>query len=327
VQRFLTPLFAVFRATTALVLVAGLVLTGLNVTQAAGSKQLQRVRGTIGFQTAAAGTDFKAVFGKLDLPDDDFAVTRAASAAVLAMPDSSLISLGENTNVQVGAFTTTAAGPGSTVTIGNGALRFDVRRPTGGVANYRFVTVTSQTAVRGTVGLLSFINGITTVGCLQCAADSVTVTVGTQTLTLVTGQFVTISAAGAITTGAIGTVVGTFSAVGVPVSAQASAAAAGLPAGGVLGTGVSAGVAAGAAAAIGIGVGVGVSSGASPQPNQSGPVPNATPTGTVNLSGRPKPIGPPDTRRSQAEPVPGASPVAGPSPPAGSGAPFGRLGR
>jgi hypothetical protein len=163
----------------------GLMLaTAADPIRAAGTKQLQHVRGTIGWQTAENSPDFRPVFGKFDLPDNDFAVTRAQSAAVLALPDSSLVSLGENTNVQVGAFDDSAAGPGSQITLKGGSLRFDIKRPQGGVANYRFVTNTSAVGVRGTVGLLSFVNGITTVGCLACAADSVTVTVGTQTIAL-----------------------------------------------------------------------------------------------------------------------------------------------
>jgi hypothetical protein len=104
------------------------------------------------------------------------------------MPDSALVSLGENTNVQVGAFDNAAAGPGSTITLTGGSLRFDIRRPQGGVANHRFVTTTSAVGVRGTVGLMSFVNGVTTVGCVACAADSVTVTVGSKTVALATGQ-------------------------------------------------------------------------------------------------------------------------------------------
>ena len=147
------------------------------------------MRGTVGYATDTDAADFKTVFGKIDLPDDDYAVTKAQSAAVLAMPDSSLISLGENTSVKVGAFDSASASPGSTIVVNGGALRFDIRRPEGGVANYKFQTPTSQVAVRGTVGLLAFVNGVTTVGCVVCAADSVAVTVGSQTLTLVTGQF------------------------------------------------------------------------------------------------------------------------------------------
>lgn len=247
---------------------------------AGNAKQLQHVRGDIGYQTAATGTDYKAVFGKFDLPDDDFAATHAQSAAVLAMPDSSLVSLGENTTVQVGAFNTTAAGPGSTITVNGGSLRFDIKRPQGGTANYRFQTTTSAVGVRGTVGLLSFVNGVTTVGCLACAADSVTVTAGGQTVSLVTGQFIAVSVSGAITTGALSAVVGTFSAAGVPVTAQVGAAAAGLPAGGIAGVSTGTAVTVGAAAAVVGGTVAGVSASSnSNSKNITTPLNSPTPSG------------------------------------------------
>ena len=146
---------------------------------AAGEKQLRRVRGTIGYQTAAMA-GFAPVFGRMDLPDDAFAITQARSSAELVMPDSSIVALGENTHVQVGAFDNAADGPGATLIVNGGTLRFDVRRPVGGHANYRFVTATSQIAVRGTIGLLSFVGGNTSVAvCVVCAADSVSATVGT----------------------------------------------------------------------------------------------------------------------------------------------------
>jgi len=281
----------------ALLLFALVAATVPQPTRAAGTpKQLQRVRGTIGYQSDAAGTDFKAVFGKFDLPDPDYAATHAGSAAVLAMPDSSLISLGQNTVVQVGAFDDTAASPGSTITINGGAMRFEIKRPQGGAANYHFVTPTSQTAVRGTVGLISFVNGVTTVGCVACAADSITVTTATQTLTLVTGQFVTVSALGAVTTGALSTVVGGFSAAGVPVTAQTGAIAAGLPAGaGAAGAATTTGIVTGAALA-GAAAGVAASSHATPQPAATNaptntPAPAVTPTqsGSVNLTAHLRP--------------------------------------
>ena len=286
-----------------------------------GSKQLQHVKGTIGYATAPNAADFKTVFGKFDLPDDDFAVTQAQSAAVIAMPDSSLISLGENTNVKVGAFDTAAVSPGSQITLAGGALRFDVKRPQGGVANYRFVTTTSAVGVRGTVGLLSFVNGITTVGCLACAADSVTVTVGTQTVTLVTGQFLTVSAAGVITTGAITSVVAGFTSAGVPVTAQTGAVAAGVPAS----TGTIAGMSAGTATAVGAaavvtGTAIGVAvSQPSPSPNPTStasgnPTPSPGPTGSgqpgnINLNGHPVPGA---ARTTQAVATPSAAPAAAP---------------
>lgn len=270
------------RTVLTVALTGGLVLAASpQQSGAAGTKQLQRVRGTIGWQTAAESTDFKAVFGKFDLPDDNFAITRAQSAAVLAMPDSSLVALGENTNVQVGAFDNAAAGPGSTIVLKGGSLRFDIRRPQGGVANYRFVTTTSAVGVRGTVGLLSFINGITTVGCVACAADSVTVTVGTQTVALATGQFITVSAAGAITTGAISAVAGTFTAAGVPVTAQTGVVAAGLPASGIAGMSAGTTAAVGAAAVV-TGTAIGV---AASQPSPKADSGNSSSGGNSNQSG------------------------------------------
>lgn len=329
-----------FRPSTVLrtgfaLLIAGCLAASVlpHITQAAGpAKQLQRVRGTVGYSTAADGADFKTVFGKLDLPDDDYAVTKAQSAAVIAMPDSSLISLGENTSVQVGAFDAASASPGSTIKVNGGALRFDIRRPEGGVANYRFTTPTSQVAVRGTVGLLAFANGITTVGCVVCAADSVAVTVGSQTLTLVTGQFLAISAAGAITTGALGGALGAFTGAGVPVSGASGAAAAGVPA--AVGGAAAGAVVPIAAAAVAAGAAVGITvannqSTPTPAPTQSPgqptptpspsasptgiptatPSPGATPTGTVNLTGKaratPAPGGPvPTPRPINAPPAP-----------------------
>lgn len=46
------------------------------------------------------------------------------------------------------------------------------------------IGTTSQLAVRGTVGILAFIKSETTVACPACAADSVTLTVGTQSFTI-----------------------------------------------------------------------------------------------------------------------------------------------
>jgi hypothetical protein len=191
---------------------------------AATSKQLRRVRGNVGYQPANAPA-VTPLFGKIDLPDDSFAVTQADSVGELALPDSSIVTLGAATRVQVGAFSTTSDGPGSTILVANGTLRFDIKRPPGGHANYVFQTATSQIAVRGTIGLLSVINGVTTVACIQCAADSITVTVGSQTLPLATGQTLTIGAGGAVP-GTLGPeTISQFGASGVSTGAGAGAAA------------------------------------------------------------------------------------------------------
>jgi hypothetical protein len=93
----------------------------------------------------------------------DYALTHVRLAALITMPDSSIVAIGEKTRVRVGAFNQTADGPGSTITVEQGTLRFDIRCPAGGTANYHFTTNTSQITVRGTVGLLSALGGNTTV--------------------------------------------------------------------------------------------------------------------------------------------------------------------
>lgn len=211
------PLFGrFFRLRRAAVVVASLALVVATTplgTRAAVDKQLQRIRGVVGYQTAD-DAPFTQVAARFLLPDDYLAVTRANAAAYVALPDSSLVALGENTSVQVGAFNDAAASPGSSITLKGGSVRFDVKRPAGGAANYRFSTPTTQIAVRGTVGLLSLIGGNTTVACLVCAADSVSVTVGTQTFALAAGQVLTVSVAGAVVTSAVtSSVLGTFSSV------------------------------------------------------------------------------------------------------------------
>lgn len=209
-------------------------------------KQLGRLKGIVGFATAPNAA-LHEVFGKELIPDDDYAITQANSAAVLALPDSSIVAIGQNTRVRVGAFNQTADGPGSTITVEQGTLRFDIKRPAGGTANYHFATNTSQIAVRGTVGLLSVLAGNTTVACLACAADSVTVSVAGQTLALATGQMVTVSALGTIVTSTITTTaMAGFSGASVSTAAASGPAAAT--------AGVS-GVSSAAASAAGLGAG------------------------------------------------------------------------
>jgi len=261
-------------------------------------KLLQHVKGVVGYESTSTAP-LTTIVGKFLLPDDYLAITREKSAALLTLPDSSIVGLGENTDIQVGAFDQTAAGPGSTVTVNGGTLRFDIRRPQGGTANYRFVTTTTQVAVRGTIGLLSVLGGTTTVACVVCAADSVSVTVGTQTFTLTSGQLLTISAAGAVVVGTVtAALLGSFTAAGVSTSAAVgpAAATAGVT-GGSAGAAGTVGAVAGAAAAAGIAVAV----------THSSPAPSPTATPTQAGSGIVTSVG-------RAPAAPGATPVAAPSP-------------
>jgi len=152
---------------------------------------LARVKGVVGYQESAT-SEFKPIFGRLDLPDDYYAVTKPNGSAVLRLKDSSEIDIGENTKVQVGAFNPAESGNQNTIVLQGGALHFNIRHPAGGQSNYKFVTATSQIAVRGTEGfLIAGANG-TQVVCVSCAAGDVSVQVGQQTVSIVTNQTLTV---------------------------------------------------------------------------------------------------------------------------------------
>ncbi|MGA2395758.1 MAG: FecR domain-containing protein [Candidatus Lustribacter sp.] len=207
-----------------LVIVFVVLLAGLMVVESGSVldhwvKQLQRVRGTVGYQVHADGSDFTPVAGTSDLPDNLFAVTRAHSAAVLGMPDSSLISLGENTTAFVGPFYD-GGSPRLSLALDDGALRFDVRFAPDGTGAYQIVTNNSLTEVRAGAGLVAAVDGVTLVGCLACASGDVTVTASNQQFAPSSGQFVGVSTDGKVTTGIMSSaVLNTFSTVGVPVKA------------------------------------------------------------------------------------------------------------
>jgi hypothetical protein len=175
----------------ALCSIALLTLVCARVSSDTGDKQLARVKGVVGYQESAT-SDFKPIFGRLDLPDDAFAVTKPNATAVLRLADSSEIDIGENTKVQVGAFNPASSGNVNTIVLNGGALHFNIRHPQGGQSNYRFVTATSQIAVRGTEGfLVAGANG-TQVVCVSCAAGDVSVQVGQQTISVVSNQTLTV---------------------------------------------------------------------------------------------------------------------------------------
>jgi hypothetical protein len=175
----------------ALCFLASVSLVCDRVSSETGDKQLARVKGVVGYQESDTSA-FKPIFGRLDLPDNSYAVTKANASAVLRLKDSSEIDIGENTKVQVGAFSPAESGNLNTIALNGGALHFNIRHPQGGQSNYRFVTATSQIAVRGTEGfLIAGANG-TQVVCVSCAAGDVSVQVGSQTVSIVTNQTLTI---------------------------------------------------------------------------------------------------------------------------------------
>jgi hypothetical protein len=152
-----------------------------------GDKQLTHVAGTVQYQS---GTDpaLHGVFGKIDLPDNALAVTLAQSRAQVVLPDSSSIDVGATTRVRLGAFNAVDTGNPNVVVLELGTLHFNIRHPAGGRANYTFQTPTSQIGVRGTEGYIVTGPTGTDFYCVDCSQGDVTVTVGTHSYSLKTGE-------------------------------------------------------------------------------------------------------------------------------------------
>ena len=262
---------------------------------AAQDAQLRAVRGTVGYQLDK-DAPFTRVVGSLLLTDNRFAVTRAASNGELVLADSSIVALGENTNIQVGAITQAGAAAPTAMSLVAGAIRFNVRHPAGGRSNYVFSTPTSQIAIRGTIGLLATGPGGDTLTCLDCAPGDVTITTKRRAaVVLLTGQTAVISAAGDVTVSVTAAAIAAiFSTAGLNTIASApSAFAPGIEHKTPNPTGAIAGAVLGGAA---IGETIGGNSTATPPPvppphiivpTLPTPVPSPTGALTVNAHARP----------------------------------------
>lgn len=124
-------------------------------------KTLVRISGDVGYQQSKDSA-FIPITGQQEIPDNAYVVTRSGGVADLVMPDSSVIRIAQAATIQVGAFHQPGAGENQIV-VYNGSFRFKVQHPAGGVSNYKFVTPTSQIAVRGTEGLGKVTSDVTQV--------------------------------------------------------------------------------------------------------------------------------------------------------------------
>jgi len=161
---------------------------------ATGDKELAVVRGDVTFRIGDQGAP-KRIIGTQILPDDAFASTAFKAAAELRMPDSSIIQIGDNTSVQIGAFRPDAAG-GTVINLKTGALRFTIVHPAGKRSNYTFKTSTSQLAVRGTLAYLIVGPKGTQLYCVECAPGDISVTTSFDTYSIVSGQTLNIRTVG-----------------------------------------------------------------------------------------------------------------------------------
>jgi hypothetical protein len=162
---------------------------------------LRRDKGIVTYKLPT--TDPRSLYAEVAVSDSVIATTDVATLATLQLSDSSEIRIGDRTTVRIGDLhAAEAANPaGGTVFIERGAVRFNVVHPTGAKANYRFVTPTSELAVRGTVGY--FVAGPSgdQIYCVKCADGDVTITTGTKTVQIHSGQSLNVHLDNGVVTG------------------------------------------------------------------------------------------------------------------------------
>ena len=116
-----------------------------------GNKQLQSVKGNVSYERGHAKAKPLANAATIVLTDSDFAITGDASIGAVVLPESSRVTLGADTRVQLAFFNQTQIANAKFI-IYQGRTRFKIEHPNGKPANYTFQTPTAQIAVRGTEG-------------------------------------------------------------------------------------------------------------------------------------------------------------------------------
>ena len=148
------PRRSLVRIAVAMVSVA-LVVASLpwKIQAASGDKTLKHISGDTGYSATDSGS-VTPVTGSQDLPDTAYVVTKNGGVADIVLRDSSVIRIAQDAKIKVTEFNAAESGRENIVTCYSGAYRFHIEHPAGGQSNYRFVTPTSQIAVRGTDGVV-----------------------------------------------------------------------------------------------------------------------------------------------------------------------------
>ena len=138
------------RAALAAAVVALAVLAGTTTSAQDADNVLTNVKGQVAYEHAGTSHALPPSV-RHALIDEDYAATQAASQAQVTLPDSSLVTLGADTRVQMAFFNQTDVANAKFI-IYQGKTRFEVVHPAGQQSNYVFTTPTSNVAVRGTEG-------------------------------------------------------------------------------------------------------------------------------------------------------------------------------
>lgn len=283
------------------------------VTTSASDKTLANKNGTVGYGPSQAASKRLARNASTVLADSDWAKTGGGnSLATITLPDSSVVTMGANSEVQMVKFDNPGIATATFEVVGK--VRFQVRHPAGARANYTFKTATGQIAVRGTEGDIFAPQGPNgTPGGLQVNVYSVSnpklpvkVTLQNgQVFTLSAGQSLVVTAAAGALVAAVGAVSNTTFAPFAQLGAPANASSLGISAttttaaGATTTAAASAGVASTTAAAVAVGTAAAVNVVSN---NVATPAPSASPSPTPAPTGSPTPT-----------PTPTASPAPSPT--------------
>jgi ferric-dicitrate binding protein FerR (iron transport regulator) len=113
--------------------------------------QLTNSKGTVAYERTGKPPAALAMDASIVLALQDFASTGTDSLGTLTFVDSSKVLLGQNSRVQLLQFSASDVASAQ-MYVYAGHVRFKVEHPSGGHADYRFVTNHSEIAVRGTEG-------------------------------------------------------------------------------------------------------------------------------------------------------------------------------
>jgi hypothetical protein len=213
--------FGIPQISAASVLALLLVLPG--AVRGADDKLLQNMHGVVSYEIGGQ-VERLAPSATKALNDKDVAATGDASLGALTLPDSSRVSLGSNTRVQLAFFAQTDVTNAQFV-VYQGRTRFKIEHPQGAKANYKFVTPTAEVAVRGTEGDIGIDGDTLRVNVYHLTDDTLPVQVSFsngKVVTLLGGQTLLARVVNGIVQTQIDrltdAVIGQFGEFGVPTS-------------------------------------------------------------------------------------------------------------
>jgi hypothetical protein len=124
---------------------------------APADKVLENRKGGVDYELGNGPKIELAPHASQALSDQESAITDASSLADVTLPDSSVVTIGANSKVQL-AFFNQAEVTKAQFIVYNGTVRFSIHHPQGAAADYKFETPTAEIAVRGTEGDIA-VNG------------------------------------------------------------------------------------------------------------------------------------------------------------------------